>query len=47
MHFVEDVAAPDKFSVDIKLGVRGPVLIELHFFSNDWIVQNVDRLVVG
>lgn len=39
---MEDIAASDEFSVDVQLRVGRPVAIELHFLSNNRVVQNVD-----
>ena len=47
MHFLKDVAASDELSVDVELGIGGPVAVQLHLLSHYWVVENVDRLVLG
>ncbi len=47
MHFLEDIAASDEFSVDVELRVGGPVAVDLDLFPHDGIVEDVDGLVLG
>ena len=47
MHFVEDVAAPDEFAIDVELGIGGPFAVNLHLLPDDVILQDINGLVVG
>ena len=47
MHLMQDVAAPNEFSVNIELRVCRPFAIHFHLLADDVIFQNVDRLVIS
>ena len=47
MHFLEDIATTDEFTVDVELGVGGPIAENLNLFADYWILENIDGFIFG
>jgi hypothetical protein len=47
VHFLQNVAAADQVSVDVQLGVCGPLAVHFDLFPDDSIVKHVDALELG
>jgi len=46
MHFRDNITSTDEFTIDEKLRECWPVWVHLHLFSNNFIFQDVDALVI-